>query len=180
MLGSLPRNATFADLRSRYETLLGKLRPYAQELMRGPSEMSPAERELIAAFVSGLNSCGYCYGTHANVAKDFGVSEHVLRALLEDVETAPIEPRLKHLMHYVRKLTLTPSRLSRADAEAVRDAGVGEEGLVRAVAVCAYFNQMNRLVEGTGIGGGSAQCEAGASRLLAEGYDGADSRRAGD
>lgn len=171
LLRSLPDDATFAELRQTYAALLDKLRPYAEQLMRGPSELTTAERELIAAFVSGLNSCSYCYGTHARVASEFGLDENVLRALLDDIDSAPIEPRLKPVMHYVTKLTLTPSRLSRADAEAVRSAGFSDEGLMHAVAVCAYFNQMNRLVEGTGIRGGPAEHGRAARRLVDRGYD---------
>ena len=33
------------------------LQRYTQEVMRGPSDLSPGQRELIAAFVSGKNQC---------------------------------------------------------------------------------------------------------------------------
>jgi hypothetical protein len=33
------------------------LQRYTQIVMRGPSELSPGQRELIAAFVSGKNQC---------------------------------------------------------------------------------------------------------------------------
>jgi hypothetical protein len=32
---------------------------FTHEVMRGPSPLSPAERELIAAFTSRRNECGY-------------------------------------------------------------------------------------------------------------------------
>jgi hypothetical protein len=35
----------------------------------------------------------------------------------------------------------------------VYDAGWNDEALLHAIAVCAYFNNMNRLVEGAGIVG---------------------------
>jgi AhpD family alkylhydroperoxidase len=69
LLRSLPENATLADLRCTYADLLEKLRPYGHRLMRGPSPLSPGERELIAAFVSGVNSCRYCHGAHSLVAR---------------------------------------------------------------------------------------------------------------
>jgi hypothetical protein len=52
LLRSLPENATLADLRQTYADLLEKLRPYGHRLMRGPSPLTPGQRELIAAFVS--------------------------------------------------------------------------------------------------------------------------------
>jgi AhpD family alkylhydroperoxidase len=33
-----------------------------------------AERELIAAYVAGLNACGYCHGIHIAVAEAFGIA----------------------------------------------------------------------------------------------------------
>ncbi|VAV99334.1 hypothetical protein MNBD_ALPHA06-2080, partial [hydrothermal vent metagenome] len=42
------------------------------------SDLSLAERELIAAFVSGLNACDFCFGAHKLMARAFGVSETLI------------------------------------------------------------------------------------------------------
>lgn len=65
-----------ADLKMvlRREPDLGVLyADYHKILMREPSPFSIAERELIAAFVSGLNACSFCYGEHTAVAEALGV-----------------------------------------------------------------------------------------------------------
>jgi uncharacterized peroxidase-related enzyme len=171
------------DLRAMFADLLDHLRPYAQRLMRGPSPLKPSERELIAAFVSGVNSCRYCYGSHSRVAQAFGVEEPILTSLLDDIESAPVDPRLKPILRYVRKLTETPSRLTNVDAGEVYEAGWNDEALLHAIAVCAYFNNMNRLVEGAGIVGTSEDYTVAAERLVSKGYShektgrGAKSRR---
>ena len=54
------------------------------------------------------------------------------------------------LLRYVGKLTSNPSKITPADAEAVLAAGWDERALHDAVAVCALFNMMNRLVDGLG------------------------------
>lgn len=169
-LRSLPDNATLADLRGQYGDLFDLMRPYAERLMRGPSPFSPAQRELIAAYVSGVNSCQYCHGTHALVAVGFGIEEGTFASLIKDIDRAPIETRLKPVLKYVRKLTETPSRMTPQDAEAVYAAGWNDEALVHAIAVCAYFNNMNRLVEGAGIVGTASGYEQAAERLVKEGY----------
>jgi uncharacterized peroxidase-related enzyme len=169
-LRSLPDGATLADLRSRYSDLLDLLRPYAERLMRGPSPFTPAERELIAAYVSGVNSCRYCHGTHAQVAQGFGIEPKVFAGLMDDIELAPVAPRLKPVLRYVRKLTESPSRMTPADAEAVYAAGWSDEALLHAIAVCAYFNNMNRLVEGSGIVGTADDYKVAAERLVQQGY----------
>jgi uncharacterized peroxidase-related enzyme len=170
LLRSLPENATLADLRRTYFDLLEKLRPYGHRLMRGPSPLSPGERELIAAFVSGVNSCRYCHGAHSLVARAFGVDEAVLATSLDNIEAAPVDARLKPILRYVRKLTETPSRMTAADAAAVYDAGWSDEALLYAIAVCAYFNNMNRLVEGAGIVGTTEEYSVAAHRLVEHGY----------
>ena len=82
---------------------------FHQALLREASDFSVQERELMAAFVSGVNSCRYCYGAHSAVAKLFGVEESLLTALLDDLEHAPVDPKLRPVFHYLRKLTLTPT-----------------------------------------------------------------------
>jgi AhpD family alkylhydroperoxidase len=114
LLRSIPENATLADLRRTYAELLEKLRPYGHRLMRGPSPLTPGQRELVAAFVSGVNSCRYCHGAHSLAARAFGVDEAVLASSLDNIDTAPVDARLKPVLRYVRKLTETPSRMTSA------------------------------------------------------------------
>ncbi len=170
LIRSLPENATLADLRGAYPDLLERLRPYGDALMRGPSPFTPGERELIAAYVSGLNSCRYCFGVHARVAVGFGIDDGLLAALLADLDAAPIDARLKPVLRYARKLTATPARMTPEDAAAVYDAGWDDTALVHAVAVCAYFNMMNRLVDGAGIVGDADAYGRAATGLIEHGY----------
>src|SRR6266852_3601470 len=170
LLRSLPENATLADLRRSYADLLEKLRPYGHRLMRGPSPLTPGERELIAAFVSGVNSCRYCHGAHSLVARAFGIDESVFAKSLDNIGDVLIDARLKPILRYVRKLTETPSRMTAADAVAVYEAGWSDEALLYAIAVCAYFNNMNRLVEGAGIVGTTEEYSVAVHRLVKHGY----------
>lgn len=127
-------------------------------IMCDDAAMHQGDRELIAAYVSALNACQYCTGSHMNAAEAFGVDPGVLTALLKDVESAAIEAPLKPLLMYVQKLTVTPARMTEHDARAVFAAGWSEAALYDAVKVCALFNFMNRIVEGTGV---SADTSAG-------------------
>jgi alkylhydroperoxidase family enzyme len=40
---------------------------FHEVLLRGPSPFTEAERELIAAYVSGLNRCRYCHGVRSGM-----------------------------------------------------------------------------------------------------------------
>lgn len=124
---------------------------FHQALLRGDSPFSVKERELMAAYVSGINACRYCHGAHASVAKLFGVPEALIRDLVADLGTARIDEKLRPVFAYLRKLTLTPTRMTQADADAVYAAGWDERALYDTVLVCCLYNFMNRFVEGLGL-----------------------------
>ena len=123
-----------------------------QNIMRdSDSELTIAQRELIAAYVSGLNSCDYCYLPHADVAESFGIEPGLVENLLQDFENAEIENEMKPILRFVKKLTLTPEKMVQSDADSVRDAGWGERSLYDAIMICCMFNFINRFVYGMGL-----------------------------
>lgn len=141
-----------ATFNSKYGTRVERpLIDLHQALLRGESPFTVKERELMAAYVSGVNACRYCHGAHASVAKLFGVPEPLIRDLVADVEKAPIDEKLRPVFAYLRKLTLTPTQMTQADADAVYAAGWDERALYDAVLVCCLYNFMNRFVEGLGL-----------------------------
>lgn len=135
----------------RFPHTLAPLLELHDRALRDPSPLKVAERELIAAYVSGLNSCIFCHGAHVVAAKAFGIDEEVFEGLLADVATSKVDDRMKPILVYVGKLTLSPSRIVTSDAEAVYAAGWDEQALFDAISVCALFNYMNRIIEGSGI-----------------------------
>ena len=151
LIPSLPENPHLSDVFKAFPEHLRPLLAYHDALLRGDSPLSVAERELIAAFVSGLNACNFCFGAHKNYARAFGVDEAVIDALVADVDSAAVDDKLKPLLKYVAKLKSLPPRLTDADAQAVYDAGWSEQALFHAVQVAALFNFMNRVIEGSGV-----------------------------
>ena len=148
---SFPEDATVFHVWNAHPETYAPLARVTQAIMRGDSPFTPGERELIASYVSGLNACQYCAGGHAAAAEAFGINEGFLGRLLEDVDGSGVDERLKPVLAYVKKLTLTSSRMTQADADAVYAAGWEEKALHDAIAVCCMFNFMNRLVDGHGV-----------------------------
>src|SRR4029453_15867631 len=76
------------------------LNELAETLLRSPHPtLSPGERELIAAYVSGLNDCDFCCSSHAAFAAaqlDQGMPlvEHVRL----DPDRAPLSAKMKALL----------------------------------------------------------------------------------
>lgn len=143
--------------------------------LRTDSQLTAREKELIVAFVSGLNACQYCFGVHKKTAKAFGVDESLIEALLVDFEHEPVDARLKPLLEYARILTLTPTKTARHHVDAVFADGWTERDLHDAILTVCLFNFMNRLLEGHGVKGstdvyasrGQALHDLGYSPLLA-------------
>ncbi|GAB1308572.1 hypothetical protein KH5_12550 [Urechidicola sp. KH5] len=149
---------------------LGPLDKASQKIMRGKSSFTHAQKELFAAYVSGLNACSFCYGSHVAVAENFGVSPKIVESLLEDVTSAHVKSIEKPLFNYLRKLTLSASKLTQSDADAVFNAGWSEEDLQEVILIGCLFNFYNRLLDGHGIKGNKAIYHFGANHLHKNGY----------
>lgn len=152
---SLPENGTLSALWERFPETAGPLAEYTETLMRGPSPLPPALRELIGAYVSGLNSTDFCRAVHTEAAQAFGIPKGLVGKLLENVRETrmpeKLEDKVRALLVFVRKLTLSPFAMTQADADQVFAQGWDEKALHDAVSVCALFNFYNRMVEGAGI-----------------------------
>jgi uncharacterized peroxidase-related enzyme len=157
----------------RMEPALGlPIAEYHQALLRGPSPFTEGERELIGGYISGLNACGFCYGEHQAVAEKMGIEAGLMKSLMEDIDTAPVEEKLRVVLKFVKKLNDTPGRMTAADADAVRAAGWDDTALYHAVSICALFNMNNRIINGLGIPAHDPSALDGiATRLVDRGYD---------
>lgn len=120
----------------------------SQVLMNGPSPLSPGERETIAAFTVGVAGCDFAYIAHSEAAYAWGIARGLLDDLVKDVDGAAFNAKMKPLLRFVRKLTLTPGEMTQEDADAVFAAGWDEEALHDAIAICARMCFMQRIVEG--------------------------------
>jgi uncharacterized peroxidase-related enzyme len=121
-------------------------------LMREPSELDVATRELIAAYVSGLNACRFCFGAHKAMAQAFGVDAELIDQLVvSGPHKSDVDPKLVPLLEHVRQITQAPGDTTDASAKAVYEAGWSEDALYDAVAVAALYAYMNRILDGAGI-----------------------------
>ena len=166
----LDENSDITDVTFNDRSRLGPLDKASQEIMRGKSAFTKAEREMMAAYVSGLNACSFCHGSHKAVAEQFGIKPQVIEKLVEDVSSAPINEALKPVFLYLQKLTLTPSKLTGSDVEKVKLAGWSEEALHEAILVGCLFNFYNRLLDGHGIKGNKEIYQFGGQHLAKNGY----------
>jgi len=157
-----------AAVMRRYPGQAMPMMEFSDNILRsGECAFTAEQRELIATYVSGLNGCTYCYGTHKATAEAFGVEEGLLEAMLEDLDASGVEPRLLPVLRYAGKLTRTPSRMVQADADAIFEAGWDEDCFHYTVMICAMFNMMNRIMDGYGVKN-TAEFRLDRGRKLAE------------
>ena len=169
-LCSLPPEAGLLQVFQAFSEAAQPLLEYHEVLLRGDSPLTEAERELIAAYVSGLNHCNYCRAVHSQTALALGMSAEVLANVISDARDPDINGRMRPVLVFVRKLTLTPGEMTAADVDAIFAAGWDDRALHDATAICALFNLMNRLVNGLGIEAPESYMKLAAERLAQGGY----------
>ena len=104
LIPSLPEGAGLAEVYRAFPDKMAPLSEYQNRVMRGASDLGIAERELIAAYVSGLNACGFCHGAHTVHAKAFGIDVSDIEAMMEDMAAAPVDEKLKPLLAYEQNI----------------------------------------------------------------------------
>ncbi len=120
-----------------------------QILLRDDSPLSPAERELIATYVSHRNRCKFCMSSHAAAARYLYKDEAgTVDLVLEDVASAPIPDKLKALLVIAGKVQEDARTVSPEDVEKARGFGAGDRDIHDTVLIAATFCMFNRYVDG--------------------------------
>jgi alkylhydroperoxidase family enzyme len=76
-----------------------------------------------------------------------GLGDELTRQVLDDYKSAPISDKLRAMLGFIEKLTLTPDAIGPADVAPLRAAGIGDQGIEDAIAVCAAFNAIVRMAD---------------------------------
>ncbi|MCR4294174.1 MAG: peroxidase-related enzyme [Elusimicrobia bacterium] len=121
------------------------------ELLYGPSPLTRREREAIAVAVSRTNGCPYCVAHHSEALSRYEKSPQTLAAVREGRWDA-LDARTAVLCRYAEKLTREPSSVRESDIAALRESGFDDRAILDAAQIVAYFNFVNRLVLGLGVG----------------------------
>lgn len=119
---------------------------WTQAVMRGPSEWTVSERELMAAMVAHWNSCTFCIGAHRAIAIR-GIDPETVDACIAGYQTAPISEPLRATLAFLEVMTRTPEALIASHATAAINAGVSRAQLADAAAVAAVFNIITRYAD---------------------------------
>ncbi len=145
----------------------------AEVLLRGPGTLTRGERELIAAYVSGLNGCRYCTSSHsACAAAQLPEGMPLVDEVRADASRAPVSGKLKALLAIAAAVQQGGLHVTDGQVADARAAGATDLEIHDTVLIAAAFCMLNRYVDGlaTLAPEDPAVYAAGAQRLIKEGY----------
>jgi len=124
------------------------LRELTQLLLRGPSTLSEAERELIATIVSHKNKCNYCVTSHTAAADAFIGEHETSEKVKQDIQSAPVSEKMKALLTIASQVqesgkSVMPETIAKAKQE-----GATELEIHDTVLIASLFCLYNRYVDG--------------------------------
>ena len=123
---------------------------FTEEVMRGPSPLSPGLRELIGAYFSKKNQCSFCSDAHAAAAAEY-LEEGLVGEVLRDLENSRLDSAHKALFRYIAKLAEHPSRVTASDINKLKEAGWSEEAIYDALTVASVLKFYNTWNNGSGV-----------------------------
>ncbi|ETK33742.1 carboxymuconolactone decarboxylase family protein [Microbispora sp. ATCC PTA-5024] len=127
------------------------LNELVEVLLRGESTLSRGERELIAAYVSALNECTYCYSSHAAyAAAQLPEGMELVEQVRAGLDAAPVSARLRALLGIAASVQRGGREVSADEVAAARAEGATDVEIHDTVLIAAAFCMFNRYVDGLG------------------------------
>ena len=123
-----------------------------QVLLTGPHSLTPAEREMIATYVSSQNDCVYCQSCHGSTAaQHLGGSDadyDLITRMKQDFESTSLSPKLKALLNIAGKVQKGGKHVTAEDVQRARHEGASDKEIHDTVLIAAAFCMFNRYVDG--------------------------------
>lgn len=88
---------------------------------------------------------------HGEALRRLTKDDSLLAQLQEDYTQASLLPADRAMLDYVAKLTRTPSEVTQADLQTLRQAGFDDRAILDIAQITAYFAFVNRTADGLGV-----------------------------
>jgi len=122
------------------------------EIMFAKSELSRAQREMIAVIVSVANNCVYCATHHGSALQHYWKDEVKLNTLKTNYPLLEIPKNEMALCDFASIVTLHPEANNKSDLTmSLRNFGWSDAAILDATLVVSYFNFVNRMVLTLGV-----------------------------
>ena len=80
------------------------------------------------------------------------LDESLAEALKQDYRSADLSAQDRAMLDYAAKLTKEPWRVTPADLDGLRAAGFDDRGILQINLIASWFNYINRVADGLGVG----------------------------
>ena len=118
-------------------------------LRKQPHPLTPGERELIAAYVSGLNDCDFCCSSHsAFAAAQLPTGMTLVDQVRADLAAAPVSAKMRALLHIAGAVQQGGKKVTADLVDAARAEGATDLEIHDTVLIAAAFCMYNRYVDG--------------------------------
>lgn len=127
------------------------LRQLAETLLRGESQLTSGERELIASYVSHLNNCHFCHTSHGAAAvAHLGCDIELIDDIKNGFNQISVSPKLNALLAIAAKVQKGGKNVLDEDIANARQEGAVDQEIHDTVLIAAAFCMFNRYVDGLG------------------------------
>jgi uncharacterized peroxidase-related enzyme len=131
----------------RPESIL-KHMDFYMEIMYSKSELSRANREMMAVVVSVANLCEYCRAHHAAALNNYWQDEDKIQKLVS-YQWGFLTNEQQALCQFAKETTLHPSQHD--GVKLLKTFSLSDEAILDATLVVSYFNFVNRMVLTLGV-----------------------------
>jgi uncharacterized peroxidase-related enzyme len=132
--------------------LLQQMIDLASSLLFTDGHLMRRTKEMIATYVSALNSCSYCLDSHASFLRTLGGSDDLLTALTDgDLEATSLTTKDRQLLIFVRKVTNESYKVVPEDIRPLSAVGWEQQQIVETTHITALFAFFNRVVNTFGL-----------------------------
>lgn len=139
----------------RPATMQGHVALYRAALHNDANTLPAWLQETLSSYVSILNDCHYSLANHwanaRHLMDDEAKADAIERALKSGELEEVFSGRELALLNYTRKLTCEPQAMVEADIQSLRREGLDDGQILEANQIVAYFNYVNRLLNGLGV-----------------------------
>jgi uncharacterized peroxidase-related enzyme len=128
------------------------LNELAEILLRDDNNtLTRGERELIGAYVSGLNDCFFCQNVHGAIAGHYLQCDlHQVDAIKNDFMSTDISDKMKSLLSIAGAVQQGGRKVSEEQVSNAKSVGATDREIHDAVLIAAAFCMFNRYVDGLG------------------------------
>lgn len=148
------------------------IRELTQFLLRGPSTLTEAERELIATIVSYGNECKFCMTAHTAAADKLLGECNTTEAIKNDIESSAVGEKMKALLVIAQQVQRSGKSVTEESIKRAKNAGATDIEIHDTVLIAALFCLYNRYVDGlaTRLPETNQYYNTLAERLVTNGY----------